>query len=58
MNKNIVSVLTNLNFVMCHAFIKYQIQMLPQRIIFKSLFDESNHYSIVSTQMKISCNYY
>jgi hypothetical protein len=29
MNKNMVNVLTNLNFVMCHAFINYQTQMPP-----------------------------
>ncbi len=40
MNKNMVSVLSNLSFAMCHAFIKVQLQMPPPIIISESMFDD------------------
>jgi hypothetical protein len=39
MNKNMVSVLSNLSFAMCHAFIKVQLQMPPPIIMSESMFD-------------------
>ncbi len=40
MNKNMVSVLANLNFAMCQTFIKDQIQMHSQINIFESSSNE------------------
>ncbi len=40
MNKNMVSVLSNLSFAMYHAFIKVQLQMPPPIIMFESLSDD------------------
>jgi hypothetical protein len=47
MNKNMVSVLTNLSFAMCHAFIKNQTQMPPPINIFKS---SSNEQPLLNSQ--------
>jgi hypothetical protein len=40
MNKNMVSVLSKLNYAMYHAFIKVQLQMPPRIIMFESLSDD------------------
>jgi hypothetical protein len=40
MNKNMVNVLVNLSFAICHAFIKDQIQMPSQINIFESSSNE------------------
>jgi hypothetical protein len=39
MNKNLVTVLSNLNIAMCHAFIKDQELLLPQVDVPNSLKD-------------------
>ncbi len=54
MNNNMVRVWANLSYVMCHAFIKEQLQM-PPPIMFKSSFDD---LALLNNQdkMKINCN--
>jgi hypothetical protein len=40
MSKNVVNVLANFNYAMCHVFIKDQIQMPPPINISRLSFDE------------------
>jgi hypothetical protein len=39
MNKNVVNILSNFNYVFCHVFIKDQAQLLPLVNIFNSSFE-------------------